>query len=346
MLERNTTTCPHCQKKQKNVGALLKSYYEAWSFLNVSPMRSETRRKFLALCTSVAAGALLRPVLARANINSSPSLKFPSEPRERIAISSYPFRKFMSGTSTKRKQIDIKDFAALVVERFNIHKIEPWGRHFSSTDPKYLEEVRAAFYKVNAAVVNIATYNNHSPYAVDRLEREQGIAFSKKWVDVAVALGSPSIRSNPPQAKDSKPDVARIAESLTRLVEYASAQNVVVTLENDNPVDSDPFFIVEVIQKVNSPWLRALPDFGNTLAAKDPDYAYQGLDEMFKYAYCIAHVKSSETVGKRTVHVDMGKAFDYMKRHNYRGYCSMEWDDEGDPYVGTEALINTTLNYL
>ena len=142
-------------------------------------------------------------------------------------------------------------------------------------DPKYLEEFRAALDKVKTTVVNIATYNNHNPYAVDRSEREQGIAFSKKWADVAVAIGSPSIRTNPPQAKDPKPDLGRIAESLIRLVEYASAKNIVVTLENDNPVDSDPFFIVKVIEKVNSPWLRALPDFGNTLAAKDPDYAYQ-----------------------------------------------------------------------
>ena len=234
--------------------------------------------------------------------------------------------------------IDLKDFASFVVERFNIHKIEPWGRHFTSMDPKYLEEFRAALDKVKTTVVNIATYNDHNPYAVDRSERERGIAFSKKWADVAVAIGSPSIRTNPPPARGPKPDLGRIAESLIRLVEYASAKNIVVTLENDNPVDSDPFFMVKVVEKVNSPWLRALPDFGNTLAAKDPDYAYRGLDEMFEHAYCISHVKSSETNNRGiTVHVDMAKAFGIMKQHDYKGYCSMEWDDQGDPYQGRKS---------
>jgi uncharacterized protein (DUF2237 family) len=105
--------------------------------------------------------------------------------------------------------------------------------------------------------------------------------------------------------------------------------------------------MVKVIEKVNSPWLRALPDFGNTLAAKDPDYAYRGLDEMFEHAYCISHVKSSETNDRGiTVHVDMSKAFGFMKQHDYKGYCSMEWDDQGDPFLGTKELINTTLRYL
>ena len=107
----------------------------------------------------------------------------------------------------------------------------------------------------------------------------------------------------------------RTADSLQHVVEYASTKNVVVNLENDNPVSEDPFFLVKVIEKVNSPWLRALPDFCNTLAAKDPDYAYRGIDAMFGHAYSIAHVKSSETNSKGTFHVDMAKTFGIMKQH-------------------------------
>ena len=86
---------------------------------------------------------------------------------------------------------------------------------------------------------------------------------------------------------------------------------------------------------------------GNTLAAKDADYAYRGIDAMFAVAYNIAHVKSSETNRHGiTVHVDMAKTFGFMKQHGYKGYCSMEWDDAGDPYQGTAGLIKTTLQYL
>src|SRR5436853_7376283 len=90
------------------------------------------------------------------------------------------------------------------------------------------------------------------------------MAFSKQWLDAATAIGSPSVRTNIRQAKDSKPNLERTAESLKRVAEYGAARNVVVNLENDNAVSEDPFFLVSVIEKVNSPWLHALPDFANT----------------------------------------------------------------------------------
>jgi sugar phosphate isomerase/epimerase len=264
-------------------------------------------------------------------------------------VASYPFREFIAGSEHKpgNPAIELKDFAAHVTERFNVSKIEPWTGHFPSTDAKYLEQFRAAVEKAQAAIVNIAVDGEHSPYAADRSEREQAMAFSRRWVDAAVILGSPGIRTNIPRAKGVQPDLKRTADSLRRVAEHASEKNIVVNLENDNPVSEDPFFLVKVIEKVNSPWLRALPDFCNTLAAKDPEYAYRGIDAMFAHAYCIAHVKSSETNDKgRTVRVDMAKTFGFMKQHGYKGYCSMEWDDAGDPYQGTAGLIKATLLYL
>ena len=305
-----------------------------------------TRRRFLQRCTAAAAGAWLGPAWAQAR--SAPDLKFPTQPRERIAIASYPFREFIAGVDCKSAQpMELKDFAAHVVEKFQIYKIEPWTGHFPSTDPKYLEQFRAAVEKARAAVVNIAVDGEHSPYALDRAERERAVAFSKKWVENAVAIGSRSIRTSLPPAKDSKPDLDRTAESLMRVIEYAAEKNVVISLENDNPVSEDPFFLATLVEKVNSPWLHTLPDFGNTLAARDPDYAYRGIDEMFRHACCISHVKSSEINRQGiTVQVDMAKTFGIMRKSGYKGYCSMEWEAAGDPYKGTAELIRQTVQYL
>jgi len=295
------------------------------------------------------AAAYFLPPSLLAEPKSKPHLQFPSQPRERIAIASYPFREFIAGKDHKsgNPTIELKDFAAHVMARFNINKIEPWTGHFPSTDAKYLDQFREALEKTHGAVVNIAVDGEHSPYSVDRDERERAIAFSKQWVDAASAIGSPSIRTNLPPAKDSKPDLERTADSLARLAEYASSKNVVVNLENDNPVSEEPFFLVKVIEKVNSSWLHALPDFANTLARYDEKHAYDGINAMFAHAYCISHVKDSEADAHgKLVHVDMAKTFGFMKQHGYKGYCSMEWDRPGDPYKGTAGLIETTLQYL
>jgi sugar phosphate isomerase/epimerase len=281
--------------------------------------------------------------------NSGPNLQFPSQAGERICIASYPFREFIAGKEHKSSNptIDLKDFGAHVIDKFNINKIEPWTGHFPSMDPKYLDTFRAALDKAGAKAVNMSVDGTHSPYALDRAERQKAIAFSEQWIDVAAAIGSISVRTNLHPAADSQPDLDRTADSLARVVDYAASKNVLVNLENDNPVSEDPSFLVKLIEKVNNPWLHALPDFCNTLAAKGPEQGYSGIDAMFAKAYNICHVKAME-LGQdgKLARVDMEKTFGYLKQHAYKGYCSMEFDSPGDPYQGTTGLIQTTVKYL
>ena len=243
--------------------------------------------------------------------------------------------------------MELKDFAAHVAEKFNVHHIEPWSPVFPSTDPKYLEQFRAAVEKAKSSVVDIAMDGGHSQYAMDKAEREKAVTASNQWVDVGVALGSPSIRTHIDGAKDSKPDVGRAADTLAHVAEYAAKKSIVIHLENDNPVSEDPFFIVEVIEKVNSPWLRALPDFGNSLAAHDEAFQDRAMEAMFKHAYGICHVKDGEVDDQgKASRVDLARAFAALKKHGYKGYCSIEYDAPGDPYKPTAALVEATIKGL
>jgi sugar phosphate isomerase/epimerase len=315
------------------------------------------RRQFLGQCAAMAAGAYLLPEWMH-GVSPGPSVKFPSAARDRVAVAAYPFREFIVGwkgwdgktpsTVPAAQQMELKDFAAHVAEKFNIHHIEPWSPIFPSTDPKYLEQFRAAVEKARSSVVDIAVDAQHSQYSPDAAEREQAVVVSKQWIDVGVALGSPSIRTHIDDSKGSKPDVARAADTLVRVAEYAAKKNIVVHLENDNPISEDPFFIVQVIDKVNSPWLRALPDFGNSLAAHDDeDFQNRALEAMFAHAYGICHVKDGEPdeQGKQT-HVDMARTFGILKKHGYKGYCSIEYDSPGDPYKPTAEMVETTVKFL
>jgi len=320
-------------------------------------MNATNRRQFIGQCAGVAAGAWLLPEFALVAGRSEPSVKFPSAPRERVAVAAYPFREFIVGWKgwdgktpsavPAAQKIELKDFAAHVAEKFNVRKIEPWGRIFPSTDPKYLEQFRAAVEKAHSAVVDIAVDDEYSQYSPDAAERNRALASSKQWVDVGAALGSPSVRTHVQGAKDVKPDMARAADTLARVAEYAAKKNVVVHLENDDAVSEDPFFIVQVIEKVNSPWLRALPDFGNSLNTHDDDFNYRAVDAMFAHAYGICHVKDGEVdeQGKPT-HVDLARTFAILKKHGYKGYCSIEYDAPGDPYKPTAELVEKTVKFL
>jgi sugar phosphate isomerase/epimerase len=319
-------------------------------------MKGSTRRQFLGQSAGAAAGAWLLPTIASA-AESKPSVKFPTAPRERVAVATYPFREYIVGWKgwdgktpspiPASQQMEMKNFPAHVAEKFNVHQIEFWSPLFPSTDPKYLDEVRAAVDKAGSKVVDIAVDAGHSQYSPDAAERQRAVENSSKWIDVGAALGSPSIRTHIDKAKGVTPDVSRAADTLARVAEYASRKNVVVHLENDDPVSEDAFFIVQLIDKVNSPWLRALPDFGNSLAERGEDFNYRAMDALFARAYGICHVKNGEQDEKgKFVQVDFARTFAILKKSGYKGYCSIEYDAPGDPYKPTAEMVEQTVKFL
>jgi sugar phosphate isomerase/epimerase len=315
---------------------------------------SLTRRAFLEKISVLAAGGLTAASVASAlpNADLEPHIIFPTHPRERVSIASYPFRAYILSPDNRDRDttlpgMNLLEFPPHVVAKFNIHNIEPHSRHFTSLQPDYLDDFRQILLKTKVHVVNIAASTVNSFYDPDADAREKAVTFAKKWVDVALRIGSPGIRTHIAAARNSSPDVERTAVSLREVTEYAADKNIVVTLENDDLVSEDAFFLVRVIEAVNNPYLRALPDFANSMLSGDADFNYRALQAMFQHAYNICHVKDGETNDDdKQFNVDLKKSFDILKASDYRGYCSMEFDAPGDPYGPTSKLIEQTIKYL
>ena len=301
----------------------------------------------------VAGAAVVNEIPAAAEPRDAhgPDIPFPTAARDRIAVASYPFRAFIKSpghrSTGQRPKMELLDFPEHVVEKFGIHNIEPLGEQFASLDRTYLDSFRKRLEQAQVHAVNIPVTVGHSFYDAAAASRAVAVENAKKWVDAAAQLGSPGIRTHIGRAKNSKPDVQRAAESLGRVADYAAGKNVVVTLENDDLVSEDAFFIVKVIEAVKNPYLRALPDFANSMLTGDAGFNYRALTAMFEHAYNICHVKDGEAGdhGKQ-YNVDLKKSFEILKASGYRGYCSMEYDAPGDPYGPTTRLIQQTVEYL
>lgn len=273
-----------------------------------------------------------------------PAIDFPTEPRARLAVASYPFRKFFEKTRT----LTLLDFPKFVAERYHVHGIEPLDGHFVSLDEAYLEKFRGALDDAKSHVVNIPVGRFHgSFYDADAATRGIAVTNAKKWVDAAATLHSPSIRCHIQSAKNSPPDAARAADSLKRIADYGAEKNVVVHLENDDMRTEEAFFLIDVIEQAGTPWLRALPDFCNSmLLDRGEDYNYKALTALFHHAYGISHVKDSEQGGKTMYHVDLARIFAVAKAASYHGYFSMEFDADADPYEPTAKLVEDSLRLL
>jgi sugar phosphate isomerase/epimerase len=321
--------------------------------------RREFAKRFGAATAGVAAGAALSDNSAWAHFApaqtpgaKSPNVKFPKAARDRLAVAAWPFRAYIdsptnSDRDPKEPGMDLKNFAAYVVKTFNVYGIEPYNLHFSSTTPQYLSSFRNAMAKVGAHAVNIAVDQEASFYDADSATRKTAVAYAKKWIDVAVAIESPSVRTNIATAKNTAPNLANAIESMKAVAEYGASRNVVVHMENDNLVSEDAFFIVKVIDGVKNPYLHALPDFANSMMSGDADFAYRAIEAMFQEAYGICHVKDGDFAQNgKDYPIDLEKTFGILKVNGYRGYCSVEYSGAGDPHEPTKKLIAESVGYL
>jgi len=311
----------------------------------MSPLHEDLSRRHFLVASVAAAGAT-------ALVAAGPHLDFPAKPHDRLAVTSWPFRAYMEAPGNHDRDrskpgMDAKDFAAMAAERFGIHNINPLTGHFSSTEPAYLDQLRNAVAKAGSHIVDLG-HGGRSFYHPDKAKRQAAVEFGKKGVDMAVLVGSPSVRQHITGVPGVKEDVNLTAETLGELAEYGAKKNIVINLENDAPVGEGPFFLVAVMEKVRSPYLRGLPDFANSMnPSGDAELNYKGVTAMFRHVFNMAHVKTAFAAENGKVYeVDLARLFGIAKKAAYRGYFSMEADMPGDPFVNTQKLVDATMRYL
>jgi sugar phosphate isomerase/epimerase len=318
---------------------------ERKNLMNIS--RRELLKSSAVLGLSALCGSIVPAAYAR-----QPHYKFPVRPIDRLALTTWPFRDFMEGPHNSnhdrsKPAMDILGFAKMAIQKFNIHNINPLIAHFTSTEPRHLHDLREQVARAGSHFVDLGLGAGKF-YDPDAAIRKASVERSRRSIDMAVILGSPSVRQHLGGSRGAKPDVDRAAHSLGELADYGAKKNIVVILENDSLVNEDPFFIVKVIEKADNPYLRSLPDVGNTMLKGDPSYNYRGLEAMYKHAFNMSHVKDEVVSRSGTVYkIDLAKAFGIAKANGYRGYFSMEWETKaGDPFEGTQRLVKETLHYL
>lgn len=278
---------------------------------------------------------------------SSPDITFPVDPRKRIAVASYPFRAFIEAPENHDRDrssrgMDLKAFAKLIPAEFGVWGIEPLSSHFISTERTYVQSLRAAFDAAGVRTMNIPVDLNGQLCSEDPQKRKTGLDIYARWIETAVILGSPSIRINAPRCQDLT-DITRAAQGLEPVVDYGAGKNIIINLENDDPKFESADRIVAIIRRVNSPSLRALPDFANALGGGDEAFNTESVKTMFGYALNIAHAKDAEEIHGKIERVNLETLFAIARSAAYRGYYSMESDSPVDPYADTKHLIQASI---
>lgn len=158
--------------------------------------------------------------------------------------------------------------------------LEMYSGFLTTLEPAYLARVREAIERRNLTMPMLCCSPDFT--WPDPAERQREIETEKRMIDTTAALGGQFCRVLSGQRR---PDVSRtdgvkwVAECLTELTAYAATKKVTLALENhykDNywkhpefAQKSDVF--VEILARVDSPWLGVQFDPSNTiLAGEDP----------------------------------------------------------------------------
>jgi len=295
-------------------------------------------------------GAFLCSVSAAFAEETEPRARFPVDLRARIAVASYPFRAFLIAPQNrdrdpKKPGMDLAAFARFVKKEFGVPGIEPLNSHFTSTEISEIRKLRAAFDAAGVHTVNIPVDESVELCSEDPAKRDHGNARYRHWIDIAVLLGSPSIRVWIPKCSDTS-DLPKAVRALKPTLHYATTRNIVVTLENDDPVLHSAARVIASIELAGTPYLRALPDFGNGLMGGDERFNALSVKNMFAHAWNISHVKDAESIKGERRTASLPELYSIAKASGYRGYYSMESDSDVDPVADTRHLIEQSLQLI
>jgi sugar phosphate isomerase/epimerase len=296
------------------------------------------RRRFLQQSLA-AAGLLGAAGAARAGAEDAP-LPSPAQAvrRQPMAVSTYSFWRFQDDL-----KLPIETCIDLAAE-MGFDAVEILHRQMEREDNGYLQSLKRRALLHGIALCAMSTHQGF--VFPDAAERQKNIDHTRHCIEIAYALGIPTIRVNTgrwgtiksfddlmkqrgeeptPPGRSDEEAFGWVIESLEACLPLAEQCGVLLALENHWGLSRTVEALLRVINQIDSPWLRALMDTGNFL--EDP---YDELEALGPYA---AYVQAKTYYGGGTwytLELDYPRIAAILRKHNYRGYVSLEFEGKED----------------
>ena len=266
--------------------------------------------------------------------------------RIRLGISTYSYWHFAKEKFPIETVID--QAAALGVEGVDI-----LHRQMESEDPAYLQKLKRHAF-LNG--IDLICLSIHQDFVSPEAEyRNKNIEHTKHCIELAYAMGIPSIRLNSGRWKTIKsfddlmekrgiePPLERYTEddafnwcidSTEKCLAKAEECGVILALENHWGLTREPEGVLRIVEAVNSPWLQAMADTGNFM--EEP---YDKLQRVFPKTVFI-QAKTYYGGGEwYTLDLDYPRIAKMLADVGYHGYVSLEMEGKEDPYSAVPKSI-------
>ncbi len=257
----------------------------------------------------------------------------------RIIVSTYSFWQF------KNKDLrDIEKCIDLAAE-MGFDGVEILHRQMQDESNDYLQRLKRRVFLNGMHLCGFSTHQGFLyPEAVDR---QKQVDHTIRCIELSYNLGIPTMRVNtgtwgtsknfddlmahrgiePPRPGFTDEDgFGWVIDGLSKCLKSAERCGVLLALENHWGLGRTPEGLLRIVDAINSPWLRILMDTGNFL--EDP------YDKLEKIAPKTVFVQAKTYYGGGlwySLDLDYPRIAALLRKHNYRGYISLEFEGKEDP---------------
>ena len=307
-----------------------------------------SRRMFLG---AAAAAVVSGPALAADDEklhDASPQSQ--SKPyTNRIGLASYALWQFQHAPLRDlEKNLDL-------AAQWGFAGLEVLERQMEHRDNASLQKLKRAALVRGLDLYGMATHQTF--LTPDPEKRKKNVEMTKGYIEMAYALGVPHIRVQtgtwgtskdfddlmahrgvePPLPGYKDEDGFKwVIDCFEQCIPTAEKCGVVMGLENHWGLGRTPEGVNRIVEAVNSPWLGVTCDMGNFL--EDP---YDKLDAILPRATMV-HAKTYYGGGLwYTLDLDYPRIIGLIRKHNYRGYLSLEFEGKENPMTGVPKSLAT-----
>ena len=233
--------------------------------------------------------------------------------------------------------LTLLEFPAFARDQFGIDALELNNIYFESTEPTYLDRLRAAADAADATYLNIAVDEPGDLSSDDEATRLATVERYARWLPVARYLGCGVIRANSGgrDARDRGRAIANCTDSFRRLCELGHAHGVALMIENHWGISSDPEVMVGVVEAVcdthGADAMHTLCDWGNW---PDDVDRYAAIERTMPLAIAV-HAKVNDIDAELNhPRFDHARCLAIAREAGYDGHLGIEYEGPADPVEG------------
>ena len=267
-------------------------------------------------------------------------------PKYKFAIATYSYWHFREPKVTVQEVID--HAANLGADGVDVLHVQ-----MDNETPEYLTSLRKQAEDNGIELICLSIHQDFVD--PDKVEREKNIEHTRHCIDIAHDLGISYIRLNSGRWNTIKSFDELMAnrgiepvlpgfteddgfnwciESIMECLPTAEKAGVVLALENHWGLTRTPEGLLRIVNAIDSPWLGALMDTGNFL--EDPYNKLEQIATQTVFVQAKTYYGGGEWY---TLDLDYPRIAQILKRANYQGYISLEFEGKEDANIGVPKSL-------